>query len=230
MAEKPIISVIMPVFNTEKYVAEAITSVLDQTYKNIELICIDDASTDGTLKVLQSFGDKIKILNNDKNSGIATSRNNGIRVAKGAFLALMDADDIWKPTKLEKQMEQFLDNPSLDISFCFMQCFLSPDLSEEVRKLRYCPPDPSPGYISATMLTKMESFKKVGYFDPKWRVGEFIDWYAKANNLGLKSGMVDKVLYLRRIHATNTGVTERPSRSDYLKIVKDAIDRKRNAK
>lgn len=227
MIFSPRISVILPVFNTEKYVAEAIESVLTQTYPSIELICIDDCSTDTSLQILQSFGDKITIIKNQVNSGIATSRNNGIAIARGEYLAFMDSDDIWEKDKLALQMEQFKNNPHLGISFTHMKCFISPELPEEIKNTRYCPPDIMPGYISATAVVSASIFKKVGYFDTEWKVGEFIDWFARAKALNVSFGTLPNVSLLRRIHATNTGVTKRTSRSDYIKIVKKALERKK---
>lgn len=227
MKNNPLISVIMPAYNTEKYVAEAIQSVLDQTYKNVEIITIDDGSSDKTLEVLRSFGDKIKVLKNEKNSGIGATRNNGIAIAKGEYLALMDADDIMLPGKLENQIKHFKENPTLDLSFTYMKCFISPDLPPEVQKMRECPSDPIPGRISGTAMVKTSSFHKVGLFNPKWKVGEFIDWAVRAKDLGLVSDILPDVYLLRRIHDTNTGVRERPSRLDYVRIAKEALDRKR---
>ena len=229
MNHLPLISVIMPVYNTEKYVAEAIRSVLGQTWTNLELVCVNDGSTDGSLEILRSFGNRIVLVDCAKNGGIAEARNQGIKAATGEFLALMDADDLWEPEKLSLQMDQFEHDAALDVSFTMMKCFISPDLPDEVKKMRHCPPDPMPGYISATAVIRKTSFDKVGYFNPAWRVGEFIDWFEKAKALGMKSTMVDQVLFLRRIHETNTGVTERPSRVDYLRIVKQALDRKKQS-
>ncbi|MBY0376734.1 glycosyltransferase family 2 protein [Patescibacteria group bacterium] len=227
MKENPLISVIMPVFNTEKYLREAIDSVFGQTYKNIELIAIDDGSIDSSAQILESYGDKIIFLKNTKNTGIANCRNQGILSSHGDLIALMDSDDIWKLDKLELQVAELKENKNIDISFCFFECFISPELPEEVKQTRYCPEGVMSGHVSAAALIKREIFDKVGYFDTKWTVGEFIDWCSRAKDLGFQTGMVEKVLYLRRIHASNTGVTERPSRTDYLKIVQNAIHRKR---
>lgn len=227
MNNAPLISVIMPVYNREKYVAEAVESILAQTYPNIELICIDDGSTDSSDKILRSFGEKIVHIPGDQNLGIAAARNKGIAIAQGEYLALMDDDDIATPDRLELQMKQFQENPNLDISFTFIQCFISPELPEEIKKLRFCPPEPTSGIISGTALIKTSSFKKVGDFDPKWKVGEFVDWFAKAQELGLTHDMVSKVCLHRRIHDTNVGVTDRDSRTDYLKIVRAALNRRK---
>lgn len=227
-SSSPLVSVILPVYNMEKYVAESIHSVLDQTYNNIEIICINDGSTDNSLELLKTFGNKIIIVECAQNGGIGAARNAGIAVATGDFLALMDADDMWEPAKIETQINQFKRNTHLDISFCYMKCFLSPDLPDEIKAIRHCPPEPMPGQVSATAMIKTSSFWKVGLFDPKWRVGEFIDWMTKAIEHGLTYEMLPDAFLLRRIHATNTGVIERPSRTDYLKIVKAALDRKRS--
>jgi len=230
MTSTPLISVILPVFNSESYVREAVESVLSQTYKPVQLICINDGSSDNSLAILKSFGDKIILIDSAENCGIAQSRNKGVEVASGEFVAFMDADDIWKEQKLSVQMEQFVKDPELGASFSHMKCFLSPELSEEVKRTRYCPPGVLPGYISAAVLIKMSVFKKVGGFNPKWRVGEFVDWSARAKSIGVSFAIVPDVFLLRRIHGSNTGVTERPSQTDYLKIVREALERKRNQK
>ena len=218
----------MPVFNTGKYVKEAIESVFSQTHKNMELICINDGSTDNSLSILKSFGNKIILLSSKNNCGVSEARNKGIRIAKGEFLAFLDADDVWENNKLEVQMNQFDINSNLDISFSYMKCFISPDLSEEAKRIRYCPPDSVSGHIPSTAVIKRTSFEKVGYFDSRFKNGQFIDWLIKTKEIGLNIGTVNDVLLLRRIHETNIGVREREtSRSDYLKIVKEALDRKR---
>ena len=99
------VSVIMPCFNSEKYLKETIESVLKQTYGNFELIFVDDCSTDDSVRVVKSFGDgRIKIFSTEKNSGAAVARNNGIEHSSGRWLAFLDSDDIWYPEKLERQI------------------------------------------------------------------------------------------------------------------------------
>jgi glycosyltransferase involved in cell wall biosynthesis len=226
---QPLVSIIMPVYNCEKYVAEAIESILTQTYKNIELICINDASTDKSRDVLKSFGDRITLIDLDTNKGIAKGRNVGIPFSAGEFIAFADADDIWNPQKLFLQMEQFSKDPYLDISFCMIQNFLSPDASKELGASRQFPTGPIPGQISGTFVAKRSSFDRVGLLDEVYRVGEFIDWMARAHELGLKQSMVPEVLYLRRAHETNTTLSK-ATRVDYLKIAKAALERKRASK
>lgn len=101
-----LVSIIMPSFNTAKYIEESIKSVLAQTYTNWELIIVDDCSTDNTDEIVQPFlsDDRIKYFKNEKNSGAAVSRNKALREAKGKWIAFLDSDDLWLPEKLERQI------------------------------------------------------------------------------------------------------------------------------
>ena len=106
-----LVSIIMPAYNSEKYIANSINSVIRQTYKSWELIVVDDCSTDGTSNVILNFGDeRIHLLRNERNSGAAISRNRALREAKGKWIAFLDSDDIWHPEKLERQLKFMLKN------------------------------------------------------------------------------------------------------------------------
>ena len=101
-----LVSVVMPSYNTAEYIREAIQSVLSQTYTDLELIIVDDCSTDNTDEIVSTFkDDRIKYLKNEKNSGAAVSRNYALREAKGKWIAFLDSDDIWLPEKLERQLK-----------------------------------------------------------------------------------------------------------------------------
>lgn len=113
----------MPTYNSVKYVLESVSSVIDQTYINWELIIVDDASNDSTvlsLKEISRQDERIKIIYLDVNSGSAVSRNTGIKLAKGDFIAFLDSDDIWLPNKLEKQINFMLLN-NVDFSYSAYQ-------------------------------------------------------------------------------------------------------------
>ncbi|WP_136482653.1 glycosyltransferase family 2 protein [Cognatitamlana onchidii] len=114
-----LVSIITPLYNSEAYISETINSVLSQTYTNWELILIDDYSSDNTLGIVKSYTDKynnIKLLRNENNSGAAISRNKGITEASGKFIAFLDADDLWKPNKLEVQVA-ILNKADCDVCF-----------------------------------------------------------------------------------------------------------------
>lgn len=107
-----LVSIVMPSYNTAKYIAETVQSVLAQTYQNWELIIVDDCSTDDTNEVVKPFlrDSRIRYLKNEKNSGAAVSRNRALREAKGKWIAFLDSDDLWMPEKLEKQIAFMKEN------------------------------------------------------------------------------------------------------------------------
>jgi len=115
---QPIVSIIIPVFNCEKYIGDAINSVLKQTYQNIEIVVVDDASTDSTLSVIKNLfhDNRIKLISLDSRSGgPARPRNIGIKECCGYYVALLDADDVWHPRKIELQINELIENNAL---FC----------------------------------------------------------------------------------------------------------------
>lgn len=112
-----LVSVIMPSYNTAQYIKESIDSVINQSYKNWELIIVDDCSTDNTDEVVEGISDdRIRYIKNEKNSGAAISRNKALREAKGRWIAFLDSDDLWMPEKLEKQLT-FMENNNYSFSY-----------------------------------------------------------------------------------------------------------------
>lgn len=221
------ISVVMTAYNSKRYIAQAIESVLSQTNVPLEIICVDDGSTDGTAEVLHSCGDKITFLEHGENRGIATGRNTGLAVARGEFVAFIDADDIWEAEKLKSQVAILQTEPSCDMVFGQMQCFLSPDLTAEEKAKYHCSDEPVVAFTPSSFLARRRVFEQVGLFDPKWRVGEFIDWLARAKDHGLTYQVLPEVVFHRRIHSSNTGIVGRPNRVDYVRIAREALRRRR---
>ena len=120
-----LVSIIIPVYNTEKYIQETVESVLNQTYKNIEIIAVNDGSSDQSLQILESLKSKssIKIIiHNQSNQGQTKSRNNGVELAKGKFLLFLDSDDRIDPTYIEKCVTLLNQKKSIDLVYtktCF---------------------------------------------------------------------------------------------------------------
>lgn len=112
----PIVSVVIPAYNCERYIAETINSVLNQTYNNLDVIVVDDESTDRTRDVVRSFGGLVKLIT-QPNSGVCVARNNGIRESIGEYVCLMDHDDYWIPEKLEIELSVFYENSELGLVF-----------------------------------------------------------------------------------------------------------------
>ncbi|MBN1217552.1 MAG: glycosyltransferase family 2 protein [Anaerolineae bacterium] len=117
--KKPSVSIIIPTHNMARFIGEAIKSVLAQTFQDFEIIVVDDASTDNTAQVISKIQDsRLNYLFHQKNRGPSAARNTGIGAAKGEFIALLDADDLWLPTKLCKQLSLFQQDPNLGIVYC----------------------------------------------------------------------------------------------------------------
>lgn len=223
---KPLISVIIPVYNGEQYLAEAIESVLAQTLRPIEVIVVDDGSTDGSAEVAKNFQSKIKYFY-QRHSGASAARNRGADLSKGKYLAFLDSDDIWEVNKLADQMKAFYDDPDLDIVFGHVKQFYSPELDESIKRKIHCPAEKMPGYYPSAMLMKRDSFFRAGPFDTTLKIGEFIDWYIKAKEYGLKSIVLPDTVVQRRIHAANQSINERRNQSDFVRILKKSLDRRR---
>lgn len=228
MSENPLISVIIPVYNTEKYLAEAIESVFAQTYRPVELIVLDGGSTDGSAAVAQSYVPRLTYLY-QAHADSSVARNSGLQVAHGEFYSFLDADDIWMKDKLALQFAAFQSNPVLGAAFGHVEQFYSPELSEEFHTRIYCPQDWKPGYCSSTMLVKRQAFWEVGPFDPDLSIGEDMDWYLRAQEAGLKMTMLPDLVCRRRLHENNKGLRLKQQQIQRVRILKAALDRRRSA-
>lgn len=158
-----LVSIVMPSYNTADYIAESIKSVQAQTYSNWELIIVDDCSTDDSMDVIKAFKEpRIRLLQNEKNSGAAISRNYALREAKGKWIAFLDSDDIWLPDKLEKQI-RFMEDNNYSFSFTDYRICLNgtwmpyintgPDVVTKKKMYDYC-------YFST--ITVMYEREKIG--------------------------------------------------------------------
>lgn len=221
-----LISIIIPVYNCEQYLEEALESVLNQNFKPLDIIVIDDGSTDRSLSIAESYVPQIRVFQ-QPNLGAAEARNNGIKNANGDFLAFLDSDDVWLTDKLSSQIELFTENPNLDMVFGGVEQFLSPELEQDHNTPTVAIKKYPLGLLAGTMLIKKASFLKVGLFNPAWKIGEFIDWYAKAKEQNLSNMVLPKTVLRRRIHTSNLGIRAKDSRSDYIQILKASLDRKR---
>jgi glycosyltransferase involved in cell wall biosynthesis len=206
----PLVSVIIPNYNYSKHVGKAIDSVLNQTYQNVEVIVVDDGSTDNSLAVLASYGDRISVMQ-QTNEGVSKARNRGVSKAQGKFVAFLDADDIWLPTKIDKQIERFKRETDLGLVHCSMTYIDSEDrpigeitdgmegwVAEEFLRFER-------GVVigaGSTALLPRVVFDEVGGFDP--RQSTAADWdfnYRVAKKY--KVGFVREPLVLYRQHGTN---------------------------
>ena len=220
----PLISVIIPVYNRDRYLAEAIESALAQTYPAIELIVVDDGSSDRTAEVAQRYPITYHF---QPNGGISAARNAGIALGKGDFFAFLDSDDIWVADKLSKQMAAFDFDPNLEAVFGYAQQFYSPELDETFRQRIRCPEQPIAAHLSSAMLIKREAFLRIGLFDVQLNTGTDMGWYVCAIEHQLRQVTLSDVVYHRRLHETNNGITARANANERLHLLKAKLDRQR---
>ena len=222
------ISVIIPVYNAEKYLGEAVESVLNQTVKPLEIILVDDGSTDRSPDIAKNYFPDIYLIRQE-NKGISGARNTGIRHSKGDLLAFLDDDDIWPPDHLEKLLALLKTRDELHLAFGHVQQFVS----GEAEALPHRIPaghEIMPGYVAGASLAKKVVFDEVGLFNEDLVLAEYIDWFSRAKDAGFLFDIIDDVVLKRRIHANNIGITKRDHRADYIKVLKQSINRKRENK
>lgn len=222
----PLVTVVIPVYDGALYLGEAIESVLAQTYRPVEVVVVDDGSTDSTPAVAQRFGDAVRYTCQD-NAGPAAAMNRGLGLAAGDYIAFLSADDLWVPEKLAWQMAAAVPEGEADLVFGHVLHFLSPELTEDVARTLRCPPDPMPARSAGTLLARLATFRRVGLFDERWRTGEFFDWYGRAADLGLQAHILAQVVSRRRVHAANHSYRSRAPQTGYAKVLKATLDRRR---
>lgn len=222
----PLISCIVPVFNGERYLADALESIFKQTYRCLEVTVVDDGSTDRTAAVTNGYGDRVRYIW-QPNAGQAAARNSGLSGSQGEFVAFLDADDLWHPEKLERQMARFEARPELDYCFAHVQNFW--ESAEEQRKFAdHRIAKPLPGYSACTMLARRSLFATIGQFNAAITHADDTEWFLRASDSGAKMEMLADVLLYRRLHQTNISrVRAANSREQYLHMIKNTLDRRR---
>ncbi len=202
------VSVIIPTYNSAEYITEALDSVFAQTYKNYEVIVIDDGSTDNTKDVLKPYMSRIKYIYKE-NGGVSSARNVGIKNAEGEYIAFLDSDDIWLPEKLERQIERFNSEPDLGLVYSNCIRFSENGIEQSSRKVKkYLEGDIFAkileGYVlpTSTVIAKKLCFDEVGYFDERFSVSEDYDMWLRISRF-FKIGYVKGPLVKYRIRTSS---------------------------
>lgn len=223
-----LVSCILPVFNGAPYLTEALESVFAQTYRPIEIIAVDDGSTDDTPAVLQRFADRVRIVR-QANAGPAAARNHGLRLCQGSFVAFLDADDLWHVDKLARQVAHLETRPAVDGCVTHARNFWIADLRDEAEQFRdHRISQPLPGYLASTLLARRAVFETVGHFKTDLGFGHSTEWFLRAQARGVVMEELPAVLYYRRLHHNNRSrKLGHASRDEFLNLVKAHLDRKR---
>jgi glycosyltransferase involved in cell wall biosynthesis len=227
----PLVSVIIPVFNGERFLRDAVQSVreavhvLDQRYSSVEIIIVDDGSTDGTATVARSFPETVRYLH-QTNQGPAAARNRGIEQAQGTLLAFADADDLWPADKLALQLPFLMTDPAIEIVMGrIQQVLLSRTVDGQSQTNDFGEPAFSVNLGSAVIRKSV--FARVGLFDETMRYSEDVDWFMRAREAGAAITTIDAVTLLYRQHEENMTRGKSTSELNVLKALKRSLDRRR---
>ncbi len=223
----PTISVVIPVYNAGPYLSEAVRSVLDQTLPPQQVIVVDDGSSDGGIEQLEQERAPVEIIR-QVHQGIGAARNAGVQVAKGKFLAFLDADDLWTANKLEIQVAALTEQPSLEAVLGGVENFLSPDLDDVSRQRLAKTENEKGSLLAGSLLLHRTAFLRIGLFDTRYKLGEFIEWWARACRLNLAYAILPDLVLRRRIHGNN--ITRRLSgeNSDYFRVLRENLAYRRD--
>lgn len=208
----PSISILMPVYNCALYLAEAIDSILNQTFTDFELIVLDDGSTDGSAEIAKSYNDSRIVYHcNEKNLGLANNLNVGLRMAKGKYIARMDGDDISLPERLQTQFDYLESHPDIDLCSCGLQMFGTEDTvwvresnpeAVKITMMFYSP------VLHASSVWRREAFEKHNlYYDQNAFPAEDYDLWARAI-FHCRMVNIPQVLYKYRIHGIQITKTD----------------------
>ena len=209
-----VVSIVLPVYNSEKYLEETIKSILNQSYENFELLIIDDKSTDLSFEIANGFEEKdnrVKFIRLQENGGAAFARNTGMNWAKGKIIVFIDSDDVMLPNRLKKTVEVFDSRPGIDI--VFSNSILIDGEGEELGRDYYFPPylindnillhELKRNYLLGTTLSIRDSIAKEYSFDIDLRTAEDYDFFLKLLYDGHKYYYVKESLIKYRVHSAN---------------------------
>jgi glycosyltransferase involved in cell wall biosynthesis len=220
------ISVVIPARNAGRTIGETLESVRLQTHKPDEVVLVDDGSLDDTVAVAFRAFPGIRILRQPP-AGVSRARNRGAEAATGAFIAFLDADDLWESAKLERQLERAAGDDAPHIVLCKMQNFLSPELagkqgvSEGDLEVRT-------GYSAGCVFMARTDFLETGGFPEDREFYETVEWFERARARGYREAIVDEVLMLRRIHAGNTMLRRSTdARAAYMRLIAERLKARR---
>lgn len=239
------VSVIVPAYNTSLYIADALESIFYQKYPNIEVIVVNDGSTDNTLDILQKYEKKIHIIDK-KNEGSATARNAAIRISKGKYLAFLDSDDIWLPGKLHLQISYMENNPSIGVTYgLFEKIFetsekriILDDVYEKYKHLEKTdhvePIEWWSGWVyrkmlfeslphTITLVMQKRLVEKIGYFDKSFRRGQDYDYWIRLSRV-TQFHKLNHLMAIYRLHGDNITAKCMPINSE-LAAVEKAINK-----
>jgi glycosyltransferase involved in cell wall biosynthesis len=221
--DSPLVSVIMPVYNGRRYVAEALESVFAQRYRPLECIVVDDGSIDGSVEIIEQY--PVKYIRQAQ-CGPGAARNAGVRASRGQLVAFLDQDDQWDPDKLTAQVQTLLAERDAGYVVSLQETRLDsgiekPDWISDEQLRR------DDGFMPGMLLVSRETFDQVGPFREDFSTSSDAEWFFRAQDLGIRHARVMKRLLIRRVHRENQSRDVDSIHRELLKIARESIRRRR---
>lgn len=222
----PLVSVFIPMFNSSQYIREALDSIINQTYNNLEIIIIDDGSTDKSVEIVKSYNDsRIRLIQNECNKGIPYTRNLGLKKAKGKYMAIMDSDDISYSTRIERQVEFMEKNNEVDVVGSFYEIF-GYKKSKTV-KAKYVFPDElaifflfSNGICNSTALVRLDTIRNNNItYNNNYFVAQDYDFWTQVSKIGKLQIIPEVLVKYRTGHENITNLSFSKKSIERFKII-----------
>ncbi len=223
----PLVSIVLPVLNAERFLTQALASIEAQTYPHYELLIVDGGSSDGTAALARRVPQARFML--QTGAGLANAWNTGLHAAHGEYISFIESDDLWRADKLALQVNHLEQHPQHLYTIAQVQLFLEPG----------CPPPPGlsvaafqdshVGRMPGTLMARRSLFDQIGLFEERWQITPDIDWFARLAAEQVLGGELPEVLLLRRIHESNLSQVTGPSliKRELLYLLKQNLDRRR---
>jgi len=226
LISRPLVTVIMPAYNCERFVGEALSSLIREEYSPLEIIVIDDGSTDETACIINGFKEVFYVY--QEHLGVSVARNTAIALSKGEFIAFLDSDDIWLTGWLYDAVTDFLLNPDLDYLMGMHETFFEEDFvaPAEIRQV-WMDDDKNP-HATGVIMARRDCFERIGGFNVTMVPNEDVDWLVRASDHGLTMKRVPFNMMKKRMHGWNLSITDRSDHKEIrMRIAIDSIRRRR---
>jgi len=220
-----LVTAIVPVFNGERYLRVALESIFSQPHRPLQVVVVDDGSTDGSAAIARSFPEVEYVF--QPNAGVAAARNTALQRARGELIAFLDQDDRWTPDKLAVQMKVLAEQPDTDFTYCRIRNVLEGERPAWLDP-RFVDED-SVTFMPGSLLVRRRAFERVGPFNVSFVNGSDTDWLLRARDAGLRIAVTQDVLLLRTVHDGNASRNYATSRRDVFAALHGAIRRRKAA-
>ncbi|HEX7828232.1 MAG TPA: glycosyltransferase family A protein [Thermoanaerobaculia bacterium] len=219
----PLVAVIVPVHNGVRFLAETLDSVFAQDYRPLEVIVVDDGSTDGSAELAATR--EVLVIRQEQR-GVAVARNVGIAASIAPIITMLDQDDLWEPSKVRKQVDYLLAHPD-HVVLCLQEFFVEPSIAQQPSWVR---PEmmsgPVPGWMPSCLAFTRATYERVGEHDPQYAQASDTDWIARAKAIGVPFATIDELLVRHRVHDTNDSGAPN-AHKQLLQVVRRAVWRQR---